>query len=618
MKIVFIASSPFGMQGTPGTYKLVESFSKIADVTVFSKKNVAMTDHIVFTEKGNYFVNEVDFKNRKEWVLTIEQIVSLRPEIVYFCSGQIWCRDEAEIILKIKTQLPSTRFVLDLKSPPLIDDRHQLNEIRRTYAKHQCHLDKIFSRCIEDVEAWFENISCDVSIYPLGVPVNDFRPVARYRDTILCRKFIYIGAIDNRRHLDRLFSYIAEFQPNLKSVFSLDLYGSGRFFNTAKTIIERSNLEDIISLNPGISQKDLFDLLPEYDAGIAWVPYEKYDSAPSLKSLEYIASGLVPLVSDTIAHQRLANAGFHLSFYSHDQHSFETSVATLCYHGMPASKISHNMEMIKGHDWDIVVNNHIFPELKKMTHHSDIDRFCIRHSKNDGTEPAGNFSVMLKKNNIISQNDHTVAGQNKMQDILFLFENKDMINFAEKLFFKALSINSSMNIGIGTMDDTSFPSNHSRSVVVFYRTGEISRWLEDLFEMEIPVILSEKSMPQRIILNWAVFAKKEIHEAYWLREMLLSRANKIILENGSYSRFVPEYLRDRVCVFYDNPNKYFDSGRKQHMKTTVDFWQKLINEVAKNEIRPLSSGGPKSIHVERQMHAGRMRKKIVTNFCAKG
>jgi len=364
MNITFISHNPFGLQGTPGTYHLIESFSRLAKVNVYSGK--PKNNHIArVAEAVNLDVVELNFRDHDQRKWLIENIVASCPDVVYFCSGTLWRDHNGELIKRIKERLPNTVFVFDIKSPPLLDNDEQYRQFQKKSRRCLNLIDGIFSRSQEDVLDWFGEPSPKSLIYPLGVATNLFKPRSIEKEKRICRKFIYIGAIHKRRKLDELLECINNLSEPAKRLIRVDLYGSGPYFETLQSLIEKKGMAGIINLYESIDQIKLFELLPSYDAGIGWVPYENYDYAPSLKVLEYIAAGLVPVVSDTVAHKRLQETGFNLHFFSNDTESFTSSLEDLVNEGFSSEKLKSNLKGIEAHSWDRVVDRFLYPALGK-------------------------------------------------------------------------------------------------------------------------------------------------------------------------------------------------------------------------------------------------------------
>ncbi len=601
----------------------------MVDTAVFAAKPKNPLGNIVYSPSSNYQLFEVDYDDSEDFLWMLKKIISLGPDVVYFCGGKLWLRNDAQIVSELKQNLPQTKFVWDIKSPPLIKNASGVRRLRQESSSFQHLLDKVFSRSLEDVEDWIADPRADVVIYPLGVSIKSFSP-KKYHDkqTIYCRKFVYIGALHPRREIDKLLLYVAELPPRLRSLFHLDMFGSGPYFENAKAIIQKDHLEDIITLNGSLEQNRLFELLPSYDAGIGWVPYNAYDYAPSLKALEYIASGLVPFVSDTIAHQRLFESGFDVAFFSNEKNSFIRNLSKLCLEGFPVCKTESNLELIHRHDWDNVVDVFLFPAIK------DLNK---KKSHNRLSDDRG-----LKKENR-SASRHTQENKEclplKCLRIFMMYESESMINADARELVIGLEKRGHMvgvgyppnlkggtrissdrihaflwdqnNVGINDYTEEVLQFS-PQLIVIFYQSYNVLDYIQKFFKASIPIIVSERAMPERVLAsNWAKLLHIGIGEASWQREIMLSMATSIHLSHRSYIFSVPKHLHPRVYVFDDTMYRcILDRVSKPHYHL-LNGWELMILQTME------SVGGQKTITAmadtvsyERSLHLRRMRKRL--------
>jgi hypothetical protein len=618
MKIVFITNNSFGEQGTPGTYELIDRMSLKADIEVFSRKYNGKNINIVFDKKDDYCIHEVDYSKYEDIEWMISRIISFNPHVLYFCSGQIWRFNEARIIRKVKENIPDVKAVLDIKSPPLIDDHLQLQQIREESSSYQYMLDKILSRSQEDIERWFSKVETECVLYPLGIPLDAFKSKKFYHDIIYCHRYVYIGALHKRRKIEKLLYFILQLPERVKCKISFDIYGSGPLDNDLKNIIEDKGLIDTVGIKGSIRQNSLFDVLKDYDAGIGWVPYQSYDFAPSLKSLEYISAGLVPLLSNTIAHQRLLEHEFNIEYFSMDPRSFTNAIRKLCFEGVSTSKISENLEIIKHHDWNTVIEDFIYPELKKMV-------------KNK--EAHTNISIGEE---IFSEQQKQIPLQIQEQNILFIYDSEVVINSSSKNIvncFKDVKINVAACCPLfqNFHDDSFFcevpcftwkktqncteilkralADISPQLIVLFYSGQGDSLTLSQLAGANTPVIVSERVPPERTIIQGTNSSQPNRSELAWQREILLASAECIHLQHESYLDSVPEFLHSRVEIFCDDITACSIKYNNNAQGLVTHRWSKLVSKALtmNNKGQPTCRD---RISVERSMHANRIGEKL--------
>jgi hypothetical protein len=356
-KLLVISPRYFGMPGTAGTYLLIESYSKFLMTYAIVKKKPFDVKRVY---KTKYLKNcfEIDF--------TKENIVKVLPGLIDKCSPDIviifnyisW-HTIAQII---KKSCEKTKIILDIQTPLIIEDNIKLyKKVRNNGKKYSKLVDLVISFAPESIESWIPNWKGRSLIYPLGIQLNKYNPKNINKKCIYCTKFVYIGSLHPFRKIDILLKRIAGLPIKIKKKIKLDFYGNGPHSDVLLSIVKELNIEEIVSFKGLIETDELCPILSKYDAGIAWVPHEIYSASPSLKLLEYIAAGLVPLATDTIAHKREFKNGLHIEFFSDDQDTFNKSFVKTVETGFSTSKRNVNLNTIKNYDYDMITKNIILP-----------------------------------------------------------------------------------------------------------------------------------------------------------------------------------------------------------------------------------------------------------------
>ena len=363
LKIAFISPRPFGLMGTPGTYLLTESYSKYATVCIISNKEKNNGSAIVYNGFHGIDLNEINF-SRGAFINEASPIIKkFSPDIIIIGNFAQWF----EVARELKDQFPQVSLVLDIKSPLIVDnDIKSYQMIQDRGSKLSFLLDLVMTRCKSDVDTWIPNCKVNILEYPLGVRISDYLPKKKEVDFIKCRKFIYVGALHQRRKLDVMIRYIANIPQDIRQFINFHFYGSGPAQRNLNDLINELGIQETVSFKGYVDSETLGCLLPEYDAGVAWVPYDIYNNAPSLKLMEYLASGLVPVAMDTNAHQKCSNAGFHISFFSDSDKSFCSIIEKLYTKGFPAQNRDKNLEKIIEYDWDKIAHSIIIPQFEEI------------------------------------------------------------------------------------------------------------------------------------------------------------------------------------------------------------------------------------------------------------
>lgn len=366
MKLLYFSPRPFGMMGTPGTYQLTEAFSKFTDILVVSAKYNTSAVDIVHKPQENLNIEEIDINSSNYLEVFSRIAVAFQPDILCIANYAKWY----DVAKALKNILPNTKIVLDIKSPLITGEENQLhilNAVQLKSKSYQNLLDLVISRCPEDIESWIPHCKVETFIYPLGLDLSLFQPKKEFILDGQKLKIIFIGSYSKNRKLDKLLQLIAGLSEELKHKISLDMYGSGLIKEELSQQIHNLGLEKTITLHDAVDQRTLFTLLPTYDVGLGWVPKEIYDAAPSLKSLEYIASGLIPLLTSTKGHVREVTDGFYAVLFDESVKSFELAIDKILNGSFGKSELEENLKRIEERSWDTIASNILLPVFKSLS-----------------------------------------------------------------------------------------------------------------------------------------------------------------------------------------------------------------------------------------------------------
>lgn len=363
MRILFISSRQFGMMGTPGTYHLVESYARHAKVCVIASGTDDVRIPIVHTPPPGLELHEVAF-GKPGYEAEIAAIAKrFAPDIVCLTNYHFWY----EVIERVRRDLPRAKYVLDIKTPLVAGEASARGkQVRGSGPKHAHLLDLILTRCVEDVKSWIPGCTRPVEIYPLGVKLAQFSPRLPEGDTIRCSRFVFIGSYAAVRKIETLLAFIGRLPDSIKANITLDMFGGGPAKEALIEFVRDNGLATVVRINDSLPQDQLLNVLSTYDAGLAWVPREVFDAAPSLKMLEYLGSGLVVVASATTGHQRNLEEGFRAVLFEEDFDSFASAIETVHVTGCQRADIERNLNLIQRRDWDNVVTSHLLPAFEKL------------------------------------------------------------------------------------------------------------------------------------------------------------------------------------------------------------------------------------------------------------
>lgn len=391
MKILFISPRPFGLMGTPGTYHLVEAYARHANVRVVASSKREANVQIVHAPPAGLDLHEVPFGTPGYAKQIADIAKDFRPEIVCLANYHAW----HEVIERVKRDVPHAKYVLDIKSPLISEENSaRRNAIQQNGLKQAPLLDLIVTRCTEDVDSWIPGCDRPVFIYPLGVKVSQFAPRDRAGERVHCHRFAFIGSYSKNRKLDKMLEYIAALPDELRTAIEIDMFGSGPEKNNLAQQVGELGLGNVVTIHDGKPQDELLALLPAYDAGLGWVPKEIYDAAPSLKVLEYLGSGLVPVMSATQGHMRNLDDGFRGVVFEESPASFAEAMAQVVRTGFPTADVRANQQLLAKRDWDRVATGWLLPAFGALKN-GELPKFLAERER-EGARAAAAAAAAIK------------------------------------------------------------------------------------------------------------------------------------------------------------------------------------------------------------------------------
>jgi glycosyltransferase involved in cell wall biosynthesis len=283
------------------------------------------------------------------------------PDIIYIFNFPDWHK----LLSFLKEKFPNKKFILDIKSPLLASGKKRYQIQKR--GNDVFHLlNAIVTLSKSNISTWMPECNIEPIVYPLGLDVSTISHIKFPVERKKCSRFVYIGTLHKHRQLDLLIESFINFRGTVDEPVYLDIFGTGpderRLYEFASN---RLNSE-CIRFNGICSQSALFDKIPDYDAGIAYVPYNLYNESPSLKVIEYLASGLPVIASDTLAHKDLINQGFSINFFSNNINSLKQSLLEVFSQGFSEEKIKKNLKSIINFDYNHIIHQYFLPLFNSL------------------------------------------------------------------------------------------------------------------------------------------------------------------------------------------------------------------------------------------------------------
>jgi glycosyltransferase involved in cell wall biosynthesis len=396
MKLLFISPRPIGLIATPGTYLSIEAYTRLYECAIIAKPKTRDNEIIVHSPRVDYELIEFDPAD-KEYINLIKVFAhSYSPDILCIGSSPKW----DHIATMMRESFPGLVIVLEVKSPSLIDNPLKMHERQLAWQHASNSLSGVIAPSVDMIKSYISNITCPFFIHRSIIDYKGIEKKTYTSNLSHFRKFIFTGSLGPTRKIDKLLHCIAAIPISHLKNISIDIYGDGPVLEDLILLSKELNLVGVVNFKGAIRQKDLFKLYKNYDAGIAWVPSELFDGAPSLKLIEYCAAGLVPVATSTAGHKLLADYGFKVWYFNpSDINSFAELLVEMINVGAASEPLINNIERASEFDYIEVISNQIFnfySALLKMN--NTLNKEAKNHNQpNDNSDRIKSDSGLFKQ-----------------------------------------------------------------------------------------------------------------------------------------------------------------------------------------------------------------------------
>lgn len=544
-KIAFFCARNWGTLGTSGTYNFIAILKQYYEIRIFSpveKKDTCVSssfslplipiDNSAFLEQKNS--------------IQANALIAFDPDLVYIFNSPIW----PDVAKKIKKLVPRAKILLDIKTPFLLGGQKRLN-VQDKGIKNQYLVNKIITLSIDSVNTWIPECNREIITYPLGINISLFKD--SYASKEHNKKFIFVGSLHPARKLEKMIRGFASYALKCKNKSILDIYGSGVEFDKLNAIIDMLGCSSFITLKGKMNQKDLFEIMGSYDAGIAWVPKEKYNTSPSLKVLEYMAASIPVIATDTDAHTSLTKEGYKILFCNDTAESLSEKLGSLEYNILKDEDIQNNKRIVSNRDYKYIINKYIRPVIQDMIEVHSKESILFNEKKINSTKKQLSIIFFVK----------SLAGGRGGAEKISLNTAKEMSKRGH-LIYIMYEIKNDRIRPLYSFDDTIIllpfrDITHVISLIVdidpsvlmlfFFNRYVPVHMIPVLAKQNIPVCFQECTNPSRLLTtNWRN-NRIPFHTALWERDILSAHATRIRLVMPSYKNSFPPMIQSQIRAF---------------------------------------------------------------------
>jgi glycosyltransferase involved in cell wall biosynthesis len=585
MKVALFSRWPFGLRGTPGTYLFVEKLRKYCHVLIIAP--VSGKDIVFVADKAP--IIPIDFSVTRSVKDAIFVAKQFNPDIFYIFNFPDWY----DILVRMKARLPDAKFILDIKTP-LLKTGPKRKEIQDRGMEAHGLLDAVVTLAKESVDTWLPEYPLSPVVYPLGVDIGLFNPTFSLSKDKKCSRFVFIGTLHPKREVDVLIDAFSEFIQRSSDDVFLDIYGRGPDFERLEAMTRSYGVEKYIRMIGLVEHDELLAMLPDYDVGIVWVPYQYYNASPSLKSLEYMGSGLTVMASDTEAHKKLIDEGFKIHFFSNDKESLVDTLSFLSRKGEDTEVLNRNYDNLRTYDYDYIIRKY----------HLVVFRQLLRYRFKE----TGDVGVNFEQNSHLksaSENDdnpttsHSVCNGKRLKLIIFCesfgmgkggaervaSELASEMSLRGHLIYLAYKMVGSpaylVNENVVLLPFSS-PMRFKRVICeidpdvffVFYFNRKLIEYYSLISDTQIPFGMQECTNPDRLrFTNWPREGIPVV-QGVWEREVIAAAAARIRMVMPGYENSFPEYIRSNVRSF---TNPCFPQEHQAEPASSLNGRKSIIN-----------------------------------------
>lgn len=253
---------------------------------------------------------------------------------------------------------PGAGFILDIRSPAL------RTGLSRYAVQMKNRLEPLLYDAItaHGIESAWTLISKRHTIHlvPPGIELACIPTHPRADDNSGPLRLIYIGSLRSLRKVPDMIE--AVLMAGNSVPLQLDIYGDGEDLGTIESMIRQNQAEEWIHLKPIIPRNDLLRRLGLYDIGLSYVPKALYDPAPPLKTMEYLASGITVIATNTRGNELLIDHQENGILAAEDPQAFAEGILLAANNPQLRRKFAKNgRPSVEQYDWKHIVETQLLP-----------------------------------------------------------------------------------------------------------------------------------------------------------------------------------------------------------------------------------------------------------------
>ncbi|MDO0946705.1 glycosyltransferase family 4 protein [Chromohalobacter israelensis] len=556
-RISFFSARDYGQLGTPGTYRIVEELRKYFEVRVFCRPP---SDRSVHDSRLLPFFPIRGFNKASSLKPFLPALKEFNPDIVYIFAAPGW----HEVLKVVKSELPNTKVILDIKTPLLVEDKNERENIQKEGEKSVGWIDRLISHSEKSVKTWLPSWSSKIHVFPPGVDVSQFRKTnkrsleEKTRENIPLQ-LLYAASLQQKRESEHLVEGFKRFLEEFPGKAFLHIYGDGPDRRNLENKVAELRLSDWVFFHGLVSQKKLFSEMVEMDGAIGWVPKSLYNESPSLKVLEYVAAELPVLATATAAHKKMEEEGFSLDFCDDNSNSLAKGLSQWVINGFGESRVKKNRQVVLGRDYSRMTRERMLPILCKLldgVHEGDE----LKDQKEKEPEiSAKGITYKEKPLRILLVLDSLALGQGGAERIISdLASELCLRDFQVYLAYAdhgkpSYSVNESVVLlpysSLSHLEQFVKMGRLDVMTVFYFNERNLIPFVEIADDNQVPLVIQECTNPDRLRFNSWRQGRVGRARASWERELVISVATRIRMVMPGYVKSIPAFQQPSARGF---------------------------------------------------------------------
>lgn len=177
-------------------------------------------------------------------------------------------------------------------------------------------------------------------------------------------RLVYTGSSSPRRGLSKMLEGVAIAAKGMSVLLDMFVYDGTP--DKINSLTRDLGLLELVRVWYKVPREELLLRLQSYDVGLAYVPRVPYDTAPPIKTQEYLACGLAVVATDTVGNRLFVKEGVTGLLVSEDPQAFAQGILNIPSRiSFPEARKTARSSM-ESFDWRKVIQDRLLPLYDRL------------------------------------------------------------------------------------------------------------------------------------------------------------------------------------------------------------------------------------------------------------